>query len=250
MQFDFTRIDTTPALLVSTTFQLSSNLDLCAGLGGSIHDPYGTGGAWLTGPYAHTIHASDNGGGSSTVDVAVLALPCRPTAGGSLFTLDPTKCKFGIWYSSFFTEDPWLATLLRRMEKPHAKIHSLGADVIACLKDGNSVRCASIIEKHRDTTLKELLNLFDEAITQVTESTRRILIVLHGRSGPLGIAVDALSAVCSISDDEIQSPDSVPGVKQFEGLIGFWVQKQTGQKIQLLDPVAIYPQLAMSRVSV
>ena len=165
-------------------------------------------------------------------------------------TLDSTKCKFGIWYSSFFTEDPWLATLLRRMEKPHAKIHSLGTDVIACLKDGNSVRCASIIEQHRDTTLKELLNLFDEAIRQVTESTRRILIVLHGRSGPLGIAVDALSAVCSISDDEIQSPDSVPGCKQFEGLIGFWVQKQTGQKIQLLDPVAIYPQLAMSRVSV
>ncbi len=53
-------------------------------------------------------------------------------------TLDSTKCKFGIWYSSFFTEDPWLATLLRRMEKPHAKIHSLGTDVIACLNDNDS----------------------------------------------------------------------------------------------------------------
>ncbi|MBK8232973.1 MAG: hypothetical protein IPK72_20910 [Candidatus Eisenbacteria bacterium] len=91
VQFDFTRIDTTPARLVSTTFQLSSNLDLCAGLGGSIHDLYGSGGAWLSGPYGHTLHVTDNGGGSYTVDVAVLGLPCGPTAGGSLFTVDLTK---------------------------------------------------------------------------------------------------------------------------------------------------------------
>lgn len=162
-------------------------------------------------------------------------------------TLDSTKCKFGVWYSSFKTEDPWLATLLRRMEKPHATIHSLGTQIISCLRDGNDAACAEIIEQHRNTTLKELLDLFDQAIQQVTESTRRILIVLKGRTGPLGIAVDAINTVVPIEESSIQFPDSLPGSRQFEGLIGFAVMTQTGEKIQLLDPVAIYPQLTAEK---
>ncbi len=89
--FDFIRGDTTPARLVSTTFQLSSNLELCGSLGSSIHNVNGSGGAWLGAGFNGNFNAYADGPGTYTVDVAVLGLPCGPTNSGTLFTVDVKK---------------------------------------------------------------------------------------------------------------------------------------------------------------
>ncbi|MCB1059972.1 MAG: chemotaxis protein CheW [Calditrichaeota bacterium] len=164
-------------------------------------------------------------------------------------TLDPHKCKFGVWYDSFQTDDPWLKTLLKRMEVPHAEIHKLGGTVIELVQKDNPEGALKLIEDKRTTVLHSLLDLLDKAIEQVTESTRKILIVLSGRSGPLGVAVDAISTVVAISPNSIQPPDALPGIRSFDGLIGFTILPNSGTRVQLLDPLAIYPQLTSQKTN-
>jgi trimeric autotransporter adhesin len=82
----FARGDTAGARAVSVTFQLDpTKLSLCTPLtpSSSIHA-----GTWLTGYDATIFQVVDNGGGSYTVDQAILGSPCGVTSGGLLFTVD------------------------------------------------------------------------------------------------------------------------------------------------------------------
>ena len=82
----FDRTNADPSRGVSTTFQLSPELELCGPLGASVTMATGAG-AWLDGYTNTTMQLYDNGGGSYTVDLAVLGTPCGPTTGGDLFTV-------------------------------------------------------------------------------------------------------------------------------------------------------------------
>jgi hypothetical protein len=81
--FVYTRGDSTPAAAAHVTFQLDSRFALCGPLTSSIHI-----GTWLGSFTNKTFQIVDNGGGSYTVDQALLGLPCGPTTGGVLFTVD------------------------------------------------------------------------------------------------------------------------------------------------------------------
>ena len=84
----FTRTDATPARGVSVTFQLSSNLQLCdpAHPANSIHQD-----GWLAAFPSNTFQIIDNGGGSYTVDQAILGMPCGETRSGAVFNIDVQK---------------------------------------------------------------------------------------------------------------------------------------------------------------
>jgi hypothetical protein len=76
---------------VSTTIQLSPELELCdPSLAANFTMATGAG-AWLDGYTNTTMQIYDNGGGSYTVDLAVLGAPCGPTTGGDLFTVSVKK---------------------------------------------------------------------------------------------------------------------------------------------------------------
>jgi len=66
---------------VSITIQLE-NLALCGPLETNINQ-----GTWLNG-FGTTFEVYDNGGGSYTIDQAILGLPCGKAGGGELFTLN------------------------------------------------------------------------------------------------------------------------------------------------------------------
>jgi hypothetical protein len=83
--FVFTRADAVPARALSATFQIDvSKLALCtpANPAASIHA-----GTWLAG-FARNLQVIDNGGGSYTVDQAILGASCGATNGGQVFTVD------------------------------------------------------------------------------------------------------------------------------------------------------------------
>jgi hypothetical protein len=84
--FDFARTDTTPTRVLSVTFQLDPvrlALRTPGTPAASVHV-----GPWLSGFGNSTLFVSDNGGGSYTVDLVILGLPCGVTTGGRLFTVD------------------------------------------------------------------------------------------------------------------------------------------------------------------
>jgi hypothetical protein len=87
----FNRLDTTASRGVSVTFQLSPELVLCTGVP-STSITMATGvGSWSSGFSNLNHQIVDNGGGSYTVDRAVLGSPCGPTGGGVLFNLNLAK---------------------------------------------------------------------------------------------------------------------------------------------------------------
>jgi hypothetical protein len=85
----FTRLDATPMRGYSVTFQLSANLTLCGSVGASItKGPYLTAAAGVNGTVYQVI---SNGGGSYTVDEAILGTPCGAVGSGVLFRVRVTN---------------------------------------------------------------------------------------------------------------------------------------------------------------
>ena len=83
--FTFQRGESTPAGAAHVTFHLDPRLALCTpGTPASIIHP----GSWLASFSNKTFQIIDHGGGSYSVDQALLGSPCGPTTGGVLFTVD------------------------------------------------------------------------------------------------------------------------------------------------------------------
>ncbi len=158
-------------------------------------------------------------------------------------TTDPHKCKFGQWYDHYSTDNPSLGRALKKFDAPHRQIHASADEVRQCLHDGQHEKALQIVENTRALVLARLVEIFAEAIDEVRQCARRSLVVIGTAGGTLGVSVDAIEAVISCSDEEIQAPDAIPGIEAFPGLIGLLAQKQSAQFIQLLDPAQIYPQL-------
>lgn len=82
---EFSRTDASMLRGVSVTFQLSSELELCAGVGSV---SLATGAGSLYDGYTNTnLFVIDNGGGSYTADATLLGMPCGPTVGGTLLNV-------------------------------------------------------------------------------------------------------------------------------------------------------------------
>ncbi|HEY3296570.1 MAG TPA: chemotaxis protein CheW [bacterium] len=156
---------------------------------------------------------------------------------------DPHKCKFGMWYDQYQSEDAALARILKRFEEPHQRIHLLGAQVKENQAKGDYGNAAVLIQRARELVLTGLCHLFDEAIKHLEESARAGLVLVGTHSCTLGVAVDEIHAVMRCADDEIQPPDSIPGSENFGGLIGLLPIKGSHKFVMLLDPAQLYPQL-------
>ncbi|MBU0508219.1 chemotaxis protein CheW [bacterium] len=157
-------------------------------------------------------------------------------------TTDPHQCKFGQWYDTFQSTQFDICRLLERFDQPHAAIHAVGAQVVKLQQEENFEAAAATSAK---TILDLMIVLFGDLITEIEEKARPSLIVVGSAACTLGVAVDEISAVVRCRDDEIQPPDSIPGVDQFGGLIGLLPQKGTDKFIMLLDPAQLYPQLIL-----
>ena len=84
--FDFARTEATPVRVLSVTIQLDpARLALAtpATPMASIHP-----GTWLNAFSNTSFFATDHGGGTYTIDMALLGQPCGVTTGGQLFTVD------------------------------------------------------------------------------------------------------------------------------------------------------------------
>ncbi|MCB9365959.1 MAG: chemotaxis protein CheW [Calditrichaeota bacterium] len=157
--------------------------------------------------------------------------------------LDPTQCKFGKWYSGFKTDDPKLRVLLHQASTPHEKIHELGRRAIALVEDEKTDEALRLISEHRDTTLAKLLNILNQAIQQIHDTSRQVIIVLERNGRSVGLCVDSLHSVVLIDEDHFQPPDESVGFESFEALLGFWTQQQ-GSIMRLLDVEKLVPALS------
>jgi chemotaxis signal transduction protein len=157
-------------------------------------------------------------------------------------TTNPHACKFGKWFDSFTTDDASLARIMKRLDEPHKQIHEVGGHVLELEKQGQFEQCTELVQSC-ELVLHRLIQLFAEAAAQVADAARQSLIVVGTANCTLGVAVDQIESVVRCQDNDIQAPDSIPGIEQFGGLIGLLPQKGSSKFIMLLDPAQIYPQL-------
>ena len=158
-------------------------------------------------------------------------------------TTDPHQCKFGVWYDQFTTDDPALERIMKRFDSPHKEIHSTGVRVCEARRNGDAQRAMQIINSTHDNVLAHLIATFAEAIGQVEASSRPTLVIVGTSACTLGVAVDEINAVIRCADDDIQAPDSMPGIENFPGLVGLVAEKSRSKFTMLLDPAQLYPQL-------
>ena len=90
--FHLTRSDDTDLRAFSVTFHLESGLKLCNESLGDVAE-----GTLLNAIGGTDFHVLDNGGGSYTVDCAILGNPCGAIGGGVMFSANLAGVSDGLW---------------------------------------------------------------------------------------------------------------------------------------------------------
>lgn len=102
--------------------------------------------------------------------------------------VDPHKCSFGIWYDSFVTDDYSLNYVLKKLEKPHERIHHCGARANELLVQGKTAD--EPLEEADRICRQEMLPLLDRLIDAYRDANRGIIIVIDWSGHTVGLLVD------------------------------------------------------------
>lgn len=117
---------------------------------------------------------------------------------------DPDKCKFGLWYASYRTDNIELSSLLEKFDQPHRRIHSIANEVDVLRKKGDVEKAFSIIESCKNKELAEMIRLFEATRRQLLQHTNEIAVVVESSECEYAIAVDAVESVEFLKDNSIE----------------------------------------------
>ncbi len=117
----------------------------------------------------------------------------------------PHECAFGKWYYSYRPVDRQLALLLRNFEQPHAFIHGLADQLLALSEAGRKGEALARFQEATDTTLKNLLGLFDRTMDVLFSLQRRIAIILRREDVRYALGADRVSDIVTIPAERVTS---------------------------------------------
>jgi purine-binding chemotaxis protein CheW len=147
---------------------------------------------------------------------------------------DPHKCKFGMWYDQFKTEDRLLRMTLPSMDAPHKAIHAT-ADVALRQAEGGDVDGAlGLIAERRSHELGALIMLFEESRRILVAGNREVAVVLSSGKDLMAFSADLVEAAEHIPEDRIEPMPAV--LAELNGGLNCRVGKRpkTNQTILLL----------------
>ena len=147
-------------------------------------------------------------------------------------TTDPHKCKFGLWYDSYQPESLLLSTLLRQFDAPHKAIHAVGTTVSQYYAEKNYDQAIALIDRTWDLEMHEMVRLFDEISKLLNESMREIVIVIKIHDHYVGLAVDSVIGVETLTD--ITPPPSILNSEELKYL-SMVAHRKDGSQIFMLD---------------
>ncbi|MFT4925350.1 MAG: chemotaxis signal transduction protein [Phenylobacterium sp.] len=168
----------------------------------------------------------------------------------TLFVLEKSssKCEFGQWYDGYNTDDEDLASLLKRFDEPHKRLHNLADSLIALKNTDQLDEALRILETERTLTYMPLKRLFEDARTQITESYKPIIVytTVDGRTPYIGLLVDSVEDSVNINDNQIKSLSKIMETgfklndqtqKMLKGIV-----KINGKYSLIIDSTAIFKQ--------
>ncbi len=130
-------------------------------------------------------------------------------------TTDPHACKFGKWYDNirsspdninqFTNGNGTLDGILHAFDEPHTRIHALAVQVGQLVAEGQQDQAIKVIERTRNGDLHTMINLFDRARLLVSSLRRTLLLVLEHDGEGMGLLIDQVSNLRTLTDDDMQS---------------------------------------------
>lgn len=111
------------------------------------------------------------------------------------FTLqtDPHKCKFGLWYDKYRTDDFDLNGTLRQFDGPHKAIHKLSENAEEFIKSGHRDKAIELITITGKTILSSMVKLFDLTSAMIQKIDKRLLVITKINNSKKALLVDAAS---------------------------------------------------------
>lgn len=116
---------------------------------------------------------------------------------------NPHECAFGKWYYGYRPADRQLALLLRSFEQPHASIHGLADQLLKLSEAGKKDEALARFQKASDTTLQDLLRLFDRASGVLQSLQRRIAIILRRGEVRCALGADRVTDIVTIPPERV-----------------------------------------------
>jgi chemotaxis signal transduction protein len=122
-------------------------------------------------------------------------------------TIDPKRCEFGKWYSTFVTRDETLKELLQSFEEPHRKIHNLAETLLALRDEGKQDEAITLLKYEKQTTLRRLQALFERARDQIKGGMRPVLLYVttDGKTPRYALMIDEINDVINYTAADYQS---------------------------------------------
>lgn len=110
-------------------------------------------------------------------------------------TTDPHKCAFGKWFYSYKTDDITLQEILDKFELPHKKLHGIAIQAEKLKQLGKDQEIESLFQMTRNTTLMEMINLFDQIKVIYRKSLQELAVILEFENHKTAFPVDQVLTV-------------------------------------------------------
>ncbi len=160
------------------------------------------------------------------------------TREGRPFTLakDQHECRFGRWFDSFEAQNDFVASLVGRLDEPHASLHGEYERVHAHASRGETEQALALIRAHREGTMAQLDRVLDETEQALIEMRREVAIILSADgNSPVALRVDGVDAIEALN---VQAPG------QHSRTDGHYVcgvaTDKDDELVLLLDPNRVY----------
>lgn len=125
---------------------------------------------------------------------------------------DHNECAFGVWYNQFSTNDSDLKEVLEKFDEPHKRIHALAESLLTLAKQDQALALTTL-EKERNTTLAELLRLFETARERVRNSDRPIIVFVEQNNNEISaLRLDNIQDIESFSLKNFSRDTSTEGI--------------------------------------
>jgi purine-binding chemotaxis protein CheW len=153
---------------------------------------------------------------------------------------DPHKCKFGLWYDQYKSQEQTIhATFFRmalnKMDAPHKILHASADAVLKKAENGNFEEALAILEKHRNSELALLVKLFEESRQILKETRREIVMVVRNGVKKFAMSVDGVHSVEHLPSENIEPmPAALAGLGGMNCHVA--CKTRTRQTVLLLDP--------------
>lgn len=150
---------------------------------------------------------------------------------------DPHKCAFGLWYDAFETDDDLLSDILKKFDEPHKRIHGSAETLLSLSSSGEKQEAIRRLGIERTTTLKRLLDLFDEASQRLNDMIRPVLVVLEANDQMFAIELDEVSGILECTSDEVvSSTEDIDGYVRVDHIVSAYISRDGLPMHSLIEP--------------